>query len=120
MIEFARDLFFVLMITLIFLPLIGILFIRFRIENKSITIINFGIISYAVKLIAINEIAEIKLIPTWKILHLLFIPYLSFGFRWWNNNAILIRTHTGLLRLTFLAPADPEAFLKKIQKEINR
>ena len=72
MTEFVHDLTVGLLIALVFYPLLGILALRFRIENGAIKVINFGIISYEVRHIVINQIREIKLVPTWKIFPLIF------------------------------------------------
>jgi hypothetical protein len=111
MTEFVHDLTVGLLIALVFYPLLGILALRFRIENGAIKVINFGIISYEVRHIVINQIREIKLVPTWKIFPLIFIPILCFGCRWWN---------TGLLKLTLLTPADPEGFFEKVKEEFKQ
>jgi hypothetical protein len=120
MTEFVHDLTVGLLIALVFYPLLGILALRFRIENGAIKVINFGIISYEVRHIVINQIREIKLVPTWKIFPLIFIPILCFGCRWWNKNVILIRMNTGLLKLTLLTPADPEGFFEKVKEEFKQ
>ena len=120
MTELIPYLAFVLMVAVVFYPLSGILTLRFRVEHGAIKVINIGIINYEWRHIVINEIKEIKLIPTWKILPLVFIPLLSFGGRWWNKNVIFIRMNTGLLKLTLLTPEDPEGFFEKVKKEINQ
>ena len=93
---------------------------KFLIENKSIRIFRVTFLKYETKHIYFNEIKEIKLIPTWKVLPFIFIPYICYGARWWNNETIFIRVKKGIVKIILLSPPNSSDFLAKVRLEMYK
>lgn len=61
-----------------------------------------------------NLIASAKVVPTWKVFPLLLIPMVSFGLRWWEKHAVIVRMKSGGFRWILLTPKDIDSFLDTV------
>ena len=60
-------------------------------------------------------IENTKVVPTWKVFPLLFVPLLSFGPRWWQKEAVAIKMKSGGFRWVLLTPENIDSLLDIIR-----
>jgi hypothetical protein len=63
-------------------------------------------------------IKEISIIPSWKVIPLMFIPFVGFGLKWWHKEIILIKLKSGPIRLAILTPDNPREFVSSMKDKL--
>jgi hypothetical protein len=111
-----------LLILSICLPLASLLgnwVVTYRFSEVGISLIYrtvFG--KLEVGYLRFNLIASAKVVQTWKVFPLLFVPVLSFGLRWWQKQAVIVRMKSGGFRWVLLTPKDIDYFLRTIRAKM--
>jgi hypothetical protein len=65
-----------------------------------------------------NLIRKVRVVSPWKVFPLIFTPFLSYGYRWWQKRIIMIQMKPGLIPYIILTPIDLDQFINKIQSEL--
>ncbi len=97
-----------------FLGAIQSIRLRYEFDEYGIRIIDRGFFKIEVAYLRFNLMSRITILPTWKVFPVMFIPWLSFGWRWWQSEAVILRMKAGTFRWLILTPENIESFIETI------
>ena len=106
------------MLSLWLVGAIGSLRFRYEFDDYGIKIIDRGFFKFELAYLRFNLMSRITVLPTWKVFPLIFIPWLSFGFRWWQADAVILRMKAGAIRWLILTPENIDSFIEAIREKL--
>jgi hypothetical protein len=107
-----------MLLVVFFLFLWSSIIYTYKIDDGGIHIkTRFNI--WEIKYLRFNLIKEISIVPSWKVLPLIFIPFLAFGSTFGQNEWVIVKNKTGIIRWSILTPKNPRQFIETIRERLT-
>ncbi len=78
----------------------------------------FSLIRFEIAYLRFNLVKTISVMPSWKLMPLLFIPVITFATSFAQKEWIVLRYKAGAFRIVILTPKQPRQFVEAIRDKL--